>query len=82
MADPKYAGLPGIATDQPDMFETFSDGDTDPVIVTKYLFIEVVHTVGYFFPPILYFLRFIPRRLYIIISILIIGLNNEMCLGG
>jgi len=30
MADPKYAGLPGIATDQPDMFETFSDGDTDP----------------------------------------------------
>ena len=31
MADPKYAGLPGIATDQPDFYETFSDRDTDPV---------------------------------------------------
>lgn len=30
MADPKYAGLPGIATDQPDFYETFSDRDTDP----------------------------------------------------
>ena len=47
MADPKYAGLPGIATDQPDMFETFSDGDTDPVIVTKYLFIESVQCTLY-----------------------------------
>ena len=37
MADPKYAGLPGIATEQPDMYETFSDRDTDPVIVTYYL---------------------------------------------
>ena len=49
MADPKYAGLPGIATDQPDMFETFSDGDTDPVIVNKYLFINIevvqLHTI-------------------------------------
>lgn len=25
--DPKYAGLPGIATGQPDTFETFSDHD-------------------------------------------------------
>jgi len=30
MADPKYAGLPGIATDQPDTYETFSDPETDP----------------------------------------------------
>ena len=33
MADPKYAGLPGIATDQPDFYETFSDRDTDPVSI-------------------------------------------------
>jgi len=30
MADPKYAGLPGIATEQPDTYETFSDPETDP----------------------------------------------------
>jgi len=29
MADPKYAGLPGIASGQPDTFETFSDHDQD-----------------------------------------------------
>lgn len=32
MADPKYAGLPGIASGQPDTFETFSDHDQDLVI--------------------------------------------------
>ena len=36
MADPKYAGLPGIATDQPDFYETFSDRDTDPVWTGKW----------------------------------------------
>jgi len=29
MADPKYAGLPGIALDQPDMFETSGTGDDE-----------------------------------------------------
>ena len=29
MADPKYAGLPGIALDQPDMFETSGGGDEE-----------------------------------------------------
>eukprot|EP00088_Acartia_fossae_P064335 TRINITY_DN79144_c0_g1_i1.p1 TRINITY_DN79144_c0_g1~~TRINITY_DN79144_c0_g1_i1.p1 ORF type:complete len:350 (+),score=66.13 TRINITY_DN79144_c0_g1_i1:34-1083(+) len=29
MADPKYAGLPGIALDQPDTFETFSDHEIE-----------------------------------------------------
>ena len=29
MADPKYAGLPGIALDQPDMFETSGAGDEE-----------------------------------------------------
>jgi hypothetical protein len=32
MADPKYADLPGIATDQPDTYETFSDRGQDTVI--------------------------------------------------
>ena len=29
MADPKYAGLPGIALDQPDMFETSGMGEVE-----------------------------------------------------
>ena len=29
MADPKYAGLPGIALDQPDTFETSGTGDDE-----------------------------------------------------
>ena len=29
MADPKYAGLPGIALDQPDMFETSGGGEEE-----------------------------------------------------
>lgn len=32
MADPKYADLPGIATDQPDTYETNSDRGQDTVI--------------------------------------------------
>ena len=31
MADPKYADLPGIATDQPDTYETSSDRGQDTV---------------------------------------------------
>ena len=34
MADPKYAGLPGIATGQPDTFETSSDHDLEMVSVS------------------------------------------------
>ena len=34
MADPKYADLPGIATDQPDTYETNSDRGQDTVRIS------------------------------------------------
>ena len=45
MADPKYAGLPGIATDQPDTYETFSDPETDPVFFLLVMSISILFVI-------------------------------------
>ena len=34
MADPKYAGLPGIDTNHPDTYETYSDHEIEGVLLT------------------------------------------------
>ena len=36
MADPKYAGLPGIDTNHPDTYETYSDHEVEGVIAFSY----------------------------------------------
>jgi hypothetical protein len=45
MADPKYADLPGIATDQPDTYETFSDRGQDTVIAIPFLLFSLIISV-------------------------------------
>ena len=43
MADPKYAGLPGIDTNHPDTYETYSDHEIEGVLQTlKFLRIYTV----------------------------------------
>jgi hypothetical protein len=42
MADPKYADLPGIATDQPDTYETFSERGQDTVIAIPFLLFSLL----------------------------------------
>jgi hypothetical protein len=60
MADPKYADLPGIATDQPDTYETFSDRDQETVIGMPFL------SFLYIFPLHLFaFLSFLLKALVV-----------------
>ena len=47
MADPKYAGLPGIALDQPDTFETSGTGD-DEVEEENFKFLKCDSNIEYY----------------------------------
>ncbi len=70
MADPKYADLPGIATDQPDTYETFSDRGQDTVM--EFLSFSFL----YFFPLYLFAdVKFLscPCRLSTVIIFLQVG---------
>jgi len=89
MADPKYADLPGIATDQPDTYETFSDRGQDTVIAIPFLDFSVIISVV---PPcVAKFLSFLQSpgrlstgtvRLFFQVGYRYLSVCLLQCLGG